>query len=275
MAASREHDKLGRKLYRQLKRASLDYGLFTPGDHVLACLSGGKDSYTMLAMMRELQRRVPFDLRITAFHLDQKQPGYPADVMADYLASQDIPHVIQEADTYSIVMEKLAPDATPCSLCSRLRRGIIYKRARELGCNKIALGHHRDDSIETLLLNLLHTGSLEAMPAIYTTDDGEFEVVRPLIYCAEDDIEAYSVAAGFPIIPCNLCGSIEGRRGWTKQLLTHIEQTVPQARGSLLAAMKNVKPSHLLDLGLQERLGVRAEDEDDVLRLVTNRPATE
>ncbi len=276
-ATSIQNEKLSRKLYKLFKRASLDYGLFAPGDHVLACLSGGKDSYTMLALMRELQRRVPFELRITAFHLDQKQPGYPAGVMADYLAAQDVPHVVMEEDTYSVVTEKLAPEATPCSLCSRLRRGIIYTKARELGCNKIALGHHRDDSIETLLLNMLHSGSLQGMPAIYTTDDGEFEVIRPLIYCAEADIEAYSVAAGFPIIPCNLCGSIEGRRAWAKGLITHIEQTVPQARNSLLAAMQHVKPTHLLDVDLQERLGerVNSEDDDDILRLVTNRPASE
>lgn len=273
---TQERDKLHRRLYNRLKRASLDFGLFRPGDHILACLSGGKDSYTMLDLMRGLQARVPFDLTITAFHLDQAQPGYPVGIMETYLVEQGIPHVIRREDTYSVVTEKLAPDATPCSLCSRLRRGIIYSQARALGCNKIALGHHRDDSLETLLLNLFHAGKMQAMPAVYTTDDGAFEVIRPMIYCAESEIERYAELAGYPIIPCNLCGSVEGRRKWAKRLLTDIEGTVPGVRGSMLAALQNISPTHLLDRDLLERLddhGVPERDEDDILRLVTNRPA--
>ncbi len=274
-------EQLQLRLYSRVKRAVLDHALLAPDDHILVCLSGGKDSYTMLAMLLEMQRRVPFPFRLTAFHLDQRQPGYPEGVIDDYLARLKVPHLIWREDTYGVVVDKLAPEATPCSLCSRLRRGIIYKHARELGCNRIALGHHRDDSVETLLLNMLHTGQIQGMPAQYTTDDGEFQVIRPLIYCAEDEIAAYAKASAFPIIPCNLCGSVEGRRKWVKQLLTHIEQTVPQARHSLLASMQHVRPTHLLDLELLERLGARdagagvaPEHEDDILRLVSNRPAS-
>lgn len=271
-------DKITQRLHHRVKRASLDYGLIAPNDHVLVCLSGGKDSYTLLSLLRAMQKRLPFPLTLTAFHLDQGQPGYPPDTMRRYLEAQDVPHRILAKDTYSVVKQKVAPDATPCALCSRMRRGIIYKNAQELGCNKIALGHHRDDSIETVLLNMLHAGQLQAMPAKYTTDDGAFEVIRPLILCAEEEIEAYATAQGFPIIPCNLCGSHEGRRTWVKRLLTQIEETVPQARGSLLASLQNVRPSHLLDTSLHEALAAHKdmphEEEDDILRLVSNRPAT-
>lgn len=270
-------DKLTKRLYNRFKRACLDHALIEPGDHILTCLSGGKDSYTMLSMLRALQARVPFDFQITVFHLDQAQPGYPAGMMEDYLAEQGVAHIVMREDTYSVVKEKLDEDATPCSLCSRLRRGIIYTQARALGCNKIALGHHRDDSVETLLLNMFHTGQMQGMPASYRTDDGEFTVIRPLIYCAEEEIAQYAVLMAYPIIPCNLCGSIEGRRKWVKRLLDDIEQTVPQVRHSLLASMQNVRASHLLDQDLKQRLGlpegVSPEDEDDILRLVTNRPA--
>lgn len=269
-------EKLSKRLYSKLKRASLDHALVEPDDHILVCLSGGKDSYTMLAMLREMQRRVPFSFELTAFHLDQNQPGYPVGIMEDYLRAADVAHEVVSEDTYSVVTEKLAPEATPCSLCSRLRRGIIYTRAKAHGCNKIALGHHRDDSIETLLMNMFHTGQMQAMPAKYTTDDGTLEVIRPLIYCAEADIEQYSQLAGFPIIPCNLCGSHEGQRRFVKQLLSQLEETIPQVRNSMLAATQNVRATHLLDVSLLERLGLREVDEgeDDIARLVTNRPAS-
>ena len=266
-----------RRLFLRLKKASLEHRLIEPGDHILVCLSGGKDSYTLLSLMLEFQRHVPFAFDMTAFHLDQKQPGYPQGVMEAYLATLPVDRKIVAQDTYAVVQEKLPQGATPCSLCSRMRRGIIYTHARALGCTKIALGHHRDDSLETLLLNLFHAGQMQAMPASYTTDDGQFRVIRPLIYCAEDEIARYAQAMAFPIIPCTLCGSVEGRRAWVKSLLTHIELTVPQARQSMLAALQNVRPSHLLDLDLLERLDpegtARLDAQDDILRLVSNSPS--
>lgn len=239
--------QLSNRLRKQVTQASGEFDLLEEGDHVLACLSGGKDSYTMLALLRDIRARAPFDFRLTAFHLDQEQPGYPHGIIDDYLASLDIPYLVCERDTYSIVVDTLDDDTTPCSLCSRMRRGIIYSAAEELGCNKIALGHHRDDSLETLLLNLLHGGRMQAMPAKYTTDDGRFEVIRPLIYLAEDEIAEYAGLMEFPIIPCNLCGSLQTRRQWAKELLDQIEETVPHARNNMLAALGNIHPSHLLD----------------------------
>ncbi|QDG53814.1 tRNA 2-thiocytidine(32) synthetase TtcA [Persicimonas caeni] len=239
--------QLSSRLRKQVTQASGDFGLLEPDDHVLVCLSGGKDSYTMLALLRDIRARAPFNFQLTAFHLDQEQPGYPHGIIDEYLESLDIPYLVRERDTYSIVVDTLPEGATPCSLCSRMRRGIIYTTAEELGCNKIALGHHRDDSLETLLLNLTHAGRMQAMPAKYTTDDGRFEVIRPLIYLAEDEIAEYAELMEFPIIPCNLCGSVQTRRKWAKRLLDQIEQTVPEARNNMLAALGNVHPSHLLD----------------------------
>ncbi len=272
-------DALTTRLIARLRRASLDHRILEPYDHILVCLSGGKDSYTMLALLRQMQRSLPFDLKLTALHLDQRQPGYPEGVMKAYLEEIDVPHVVLSEDTYSMVTDTLDEDATPCSLCSRLRRGIIYTEAERLGCNKIALGHHRDDSIETLMLNLIYSGQLQAMPARYTTDDGRFHVVRPLIYCAQETIAAYADLMDFPIIPCNLCGSHEGQRKWVKGLLTQIEDVAPHARNSMLAALQNVRTTHLLDVDLRDALadvGQRADvdDDDDILRLVTNQPAT-
>ena len=282
---SEELERLTKRLYARFKQASLEHAIVEPGDHVLVCLSGGKDSYTMLSLLRAMQRHVPFEFELTAFHLDQRQPGYPEGVMREYLTAEGIAHVLVSQDTYSVVTEKLDAEATPCSLCSRLRRGIIYAQAEALGCTKIALGHHREDSIETLLLNLLYAGQMQAMPARYTTDDGRFAVIRPLIYCAEEEIARYAELHGFPIIPCNLCGSHEGERKWVRGLLSRIEAHVPQARNSMLAALKNVRASHLLDLELQERLNAPSaglseggapdhHSGEDILRLVTNRPAT-
>jgi len=248
--SNEEIHKLTRRIHHRMGRAIKDFELLEEGDRVLVCLSGGKDSYTLLALLKELRERAPVRFDLVAFHLDQKQPGYPVGIMEAYLKSQDIVYEIVEEDTYSVVKEKLAPDATPCSLCSRLRRGLIYRYAEAHKCNKIALGHHRDDSIETLLLNMFHTGQMQGMPAKYTTDDGRFEVIRPLIYIAEDEIARYAEITGFPIIPCNLCGSIEGQRKFMKQLLTDLESTIPHIRHSLLASMQNVRNTHLLDPGL-------------------------
>ena len=254
-----ELDKLSRRLHTRLSRAVRDFDLIGEGDRIMVCLSGGKDSYTLLTLLQAWRAKSPYPFELVAFHLDQRQPGYPEGVMEAYLAEQGIPYVCAAEDTYSVVQEKLAPDATPCSLCSRLRRGIIYGHAEESGCNKIALGHHRDDSAATLLLNLFHAGQLQAMPATYTTDDGRFEVIRPLLYVAEEDIVAFARLMDYPIIPCNLCGSIEGRRQMMGELLDQLEQTIPHVRHSILAAMGNVRTSHLLDRDLQMRLAERGD----------------
>lgn len=248
-----EFEKLSRRIHNRVGRLFKDFKVIDDGDRILVCLSGGKDSYTLLTMLQEFQAKAPIDFSLVAFHLDQKQPGYPEGLMEDYLSALDIEYAVVEEDTYSVVKEKLDPGATPCSLCSRLRRGIIYSQAEEFGCNKIALGHHRDDSVETLLLNLFHTGQMQGMPAIYTTDDGRFDVIRPLMYVAEEDIARYAELMEYPIIPCNLCGSIEGRRKMMKRLLDELEQTIPHARNSVLAAMQNVRTTHLLDPDLIDR----------------------
>ena len=245
-------DKLSNKLRKQVVEASGEFGLLEPDDHVLVCLSGGKDSHTMLSLLLDIQARAPFDFELTAFHLDQKQPGYPEGVMEDYLATIDVPRRVVGQDTYSVVQEKLPEWATPCSLCSRMRRGIIYANARELGCNKVALGHHRDDSIETLLMNLFHSGRMQAMPGIFTNDEGDLEVIRPLIYLAEDDIAEFAELKDYPIIPCTLCGSTRTQRDFVKGLLDDLEEDIPQVRGNIMAAIGNVKTSHLLDLALED-----------------------
>ncbi len=245
-----DFERLKKRIDVRFGRACRDFRLVEDGDKVLVCLSGGKDSYTLLTLLEEMKARVAFDFELVAFHLDQKQPGYPEGLMASYLEQGDTPWVVLEEDTYSVVQEKLAPEATPCSLCSRMRRGLIYSVAEEHGCNKIALGHHRDDSVETLLLNMFHAGQMQGMPAIYTTDDGRFDVIRPLIYVAEEDIAQFAEAKEYPIIPCNLCGSVEGRRKMMKRLLDELEQTIPHVRNSLLASMQNVRRTHLLDQSL-------------------------
>ena len=255
-----ELDKLERRLASAMGRAIAEFSLIEEGDHLLVCLSGGKDSYTLLDLLLRAQRRAPVAFEITAFHLDQKQPGYPEGVLRDYLEEVGVPFEICAEDTYSVVKEKLDPGATPCSLCSRLRRGIIYTRAEALKCNKIALGHHRDDSVETLLLNLFHAGQMQGMPARYTTNDGRFEVIRPLIYADEDSIREYAKLRGFPIIPCNLCGSIQGRRKMMGDLLDQLEQKIPDIRNSILAAMSNIRPSHLLDRSLWDPQSVQVCD---------------
>ena len=237
-----------KKIQRKTAIACTDHGLLKDGDHVMVCLSGGKDSYTLLNMLIYLQGKAPVDFKITAFHLDQNQPGYPIGIMEDYLKNMGIEYICKSENTYDIVQEKIPQGKTTCSLCSRLRRGIIYTTAEKLGCNKIALGHHRDDTIETLMMNLFHTGQLKAMPAIYTTDDGRFEVIRPMVYVPENWIIEYSEQMKFPIIPCNLCGSQQTQRVFVKGLLNDLEKTIPHVRQSMLSALKNVKDSHLMNL---------------------------
>ena len=224
-------------------------------------MSGGKDSYTLFHLLVQLVPRLPFPVELIAVHLDQKQPGYDGAGLRAYLAGSGQRFEILAEDTYSVVTEKLPDSATYCSLCSRLRRGILYTAAERLGCTKIALGHHRDDSLETFLLNLFYSGKLQAMPAGYRTDDDRFDVIRPLIDCAEADIAAFAASRAFPIIPCNLCGSQDGlKRDAMTALLAELERTNPHVRSVMLNALRNVRPTHLLDRDLARAWAERADD---------------
>ena len=239
------------KLLRTMQRTIVSYGLIAPGDRLMVAVSGGKDSYTMLDLLCAAQKRAPFRFELIAVHLDQGQPGYDGKPLADWLAAFGAPYEILREDTYSIVKQLVSEGDTYCAPCSRLRRGVLYSAAERLGCNKIALGHHREDTLQTLLLNLLYAGKLQAMPAKYRTDDGRFEVIRPLMDCAERDIAAHALAAGYPILPCNLCGSQDGlRRQQVESLLAQLETTIPDVRQVMLHAIKNVRPSHLLDISV-------------------------
>lgn len=239
--------RLEKRLLSLLGQASAEFGLIEPNDRIMVAVSGGKDSFGLLYLLREVQKKAPFDFSIIAVNLDQKQPGFPQDVLPNYLAREGYDFRIIEEDTYSIVKEKVPEGKTYCSLCSRLRRGILYNVAEELGATKLALGHHRDDAIETLLLNLFYSGQTKAMPAKLRSDDGRNTVIRPLIYCAESDLAELARMKQFPIIPCNLCGSQENlKRQEIKELIATLEQTNPKLRGNLLASLKNVRMTHLL-----------------------------
>lgn len=221
------------------------------GDTILVCMSGGKDSYTMLMMLLALQERAPVNFKLIAMNLDQKQPNFPEHILPAYLEQLGVDFRIVEADTYSIVKEKIPEGKTTCSLCSRLRRGIIYKVAHELGANKIALGHHRDDIVQTLFLNMFFGSKLKAMPPKLNTNKGEFMVIRPLAYCAEKDIASYARGMGFPIIPCDLCGSQENlQRQKVKDMLNAWELEQPGRINNIFRAITNVEPSHLADINL-------------------------
>ncbi|HEX6734098.1 MAG TPA: tRNA 2-thiocytidine(32) synthetase TtcA [Azonexus sp.] len=248
MTASNTLLKLRRHLESRTGKAIGDYNMIEDGDTVLVCCSGGKDSYTLLAMLQALQQRAPIRFRLVAMNLDQKQPGFPADVLPRYFESLGIEHRIVEADTYSVVKEKIPEGKTTCSLCSRLRRGIIYRTAKELGANKIALGHHRDDMVHTLFLNMLFGGKLKAMPPKLVTDDGAHVVIRPLAYCAEADIAKFARGMEFPIIPCNLCGSQENmQRQKIREMMQDWDRRYPGRTEAVFTAMQNVVPSHLAD----------------------------
>ncbi len=258
---STNFNRLRGRLEQHVGRAIGDYNMIEEGDTVMVCMSGGKDSYTLLEILRTLQKRAPIDFRLIAMNLDQKQPGFPDHVLPDYFKSIGVEYRIETQDTYSIVKEKIPEGKTTCSLCSRLRRGIIYRVAGELGANKIALGHHRDDMIETLFLNMFFGGKLKAMPPKLVTDKGDHVVIRPLAYCAEKDIARFARGMEFPIIPCNLCGAQENlQRQNIKEMLTAWERQYPGRSQTIFTAMQNVKPSHLLDGNLFDFKGIKVGD---------------
>jgi len=243
--------RLESRLRSQVGKAIEDYGMIVAGDRVMVCLSGGKDSYAMLSLLLALQRAAPVSFELVAVNLDQKQPGFPAHVLPDYLAAIGVPFHILEQDTYSVVRRVIPIGKTTCGLCSRLRRGALYSFAAEHGYTKIALGHHLDDIMETLFLNLFFGGTLKAMPPKLRSDDGRNVVIRPLAYCRESELARYARAMDFPLIPCNLCGSQENlQRKEIKAMLADWERRFPGRVESIAAAMGNVAPSQLMDKGL-------------------------
>lgn len=253
LALDIEQEKLVRRLRKKVWDVQEEFGLIEPGDKVMVCLSGGKDSYTMLDMLLHVQRSRRHDFEIIAVNLDQKQPGFPEEVLPRYLESIGVAYRIIERDTYSIVVEKVPEGKTMCSLCSRLRRGTLYTTAEEIGATKIALGHHREDVLETFFLNLFFSGKIEAMPAKYRTDDGKHVVIRPMVYCRESDIAAYAALQQFPIIPCNLCGSQPNmQRKVIKEMMRKWEEQFPDRTEIMLTALKNVSPSHLFDKSIYD-----------------------
>lgn len=262
MENSKNLQRLKKRLEGDVGKAIADYNMIEHGDTLLVCISGGKDSYAMLSMLMAMQQRAPVDFRLIAMNLDQKQPGFPADVLPNYLAGLGIEYRIVEQDTYSIVKEKIPEGKTTCSLCSRLRRGVIYRTAKELGANKIALGHHRDDIVHTLFLNLLFGGKLKAMPPKLVTDDGAHVVIRPMAYCGESDIAKFARGMVFPIIPCNLCGSQKNlQRQKIREMMADWDQRYPGRTESVFTALQNIVPSHLADNAVFDFKGLRVGNE--------------
>jgi len=246
-----DFNKLTKRLRRNTAEAIVDFNMIADGDRVMVCLSGGKDSYTMLDMLLSLQRKAPVSFTLRAVNLDQKQPNFPEHILPEYLQSVGVEYDVIERDTYSVVKRVIPEGKTTCGLCSRLRRGTLYGYAEEHGFNRIALGHHRDDIIETLFLNMFHGGSLQAMPPKLRSNDGKNVVIRPLAYCKEKDIERYAQQKQFPIIPCDLCGSQPNlQRQNIKQMLTQWDKTNPGRVESIFTALTNVKPSQLADRDL-------------------------
>ncbi len=248
-----------RRLKQALGRAVTDFGMIDEGDRIMVCLSGGKDSYTLLDLLLALRKKAPVRFELVAVNLDQKQPGFPAGVIPAYLERLGVDYHVIEEDTYRIVREKVPPGKTTCSLCSRLRRGILYAFAEKIGATKIALGHHRDDIVETFFLNMFFNGKLKAMPPKLRSDDGRHVVIRPLAYCREADIARYSVARQHPVIPCNLCGSQDGlQRQEVKKMLAEWEALAPGRSEMILRSLGSVVPSHLMDRQWFDFSGLRA-----------------
>ena len=257
--AEYEANKLKKRLRRQVGEAIGDYGLIEPGDRVMACMSGGKDSYALLDILLSLKDRAPFAFEVIAVNLDQKQPGFPADVLPRYLEARGVPHRIVTQDTYSVVKRVIEDGDTMCSLCSRLRRGVLYRVAGEIGATKIALGHHRDDILATFFLNLFFGGKLKTMPPKLASDDGKHVVIRPLAYVRERDLARYAGLMAFPIIPCNLCGSQEHlQRRQVAEMLRDWEKKHPGRSESIFNALAKIVPSHLMDRTLFDFSAVRA-----------------
>ena len=256
--AEYEAGKLAKRIRRQVGEAIVDFNMIEEGDKVMVCLSGGKDSHAMLDVLMSLQQKAPVEFELIAVNLDQKQPGFPEHVLPEYLRGRGVPFKIIEQDTYSVVKRVIPEGQTMCSLCSRLRRGVLYRVASELGCTKIALGHHRDDILATFFLNLFHGGQLKAMPAKLRSDDGKHVVIRPLAYVAEADLAAYAEVKRFPIIPCTLCGSQENlQRKQIGEMLREWERKSPGRVESMLRALTEVRPSHLLDRQLFDFMNMK------------------
>ena len=251
MGKEDESVKVTRRIRKAVWKVNEDYGIVSEGDKIMVCLSGGKDSYTMLDILMHIQKSPLLNFEIVAVNLDQKQPGFPEHILPDYFKKIGVNYKIVEKDTYSVVVDKIPEGKTMCSLCSRLRRGILYSVAEELGCNKVALGHHREDIMETLFLNMFYSGRIETMPPKYKTDNGKHTVIRPLAYCKEADIDAYSKIKQFPIIPCNLCGTQEGmQRQAVKDMLSEWDRKSPGRKEIIFKSIKNIAPSHMLDKDL-------------------------
>ena len=256
--ADYEAGKLAKRIRRQVGEAIADFKMIEDGDRIMVCLSGGKDSHALLDVLLALQPKAPVRFELVAVNLDQKQPGFPAHVLPEYLDSLGVPYKIVEQDTYSVVKRVVPEGKTMCSLCSRLRRGVLYRVADEIGATKIALGHHRDDILATFFLNLFHGGQLKAMPAKLRSDDGKHIVIRPLAYVAEDDLVAYAEQKAFPIIPCSLCGSQENlQRKVVGEMLAEWERKNPGRIESIMRALSEVRPSHLLDRKLFDFPGLK------------------
>jgi tRNA 2-thiocytidine biosynthesis protein TtcA len=262
-SVSRKEQHNARKLHKRLRRlvgmAIADFKMIEDGDRVMVCLSGGKDSYALLDILRNLQAHAHTQFDLVAVNLDQKQPGFPEEVLPRYLSAIDMPFRIVEQDTYSVVKRVIAEGKTTCSLCSRLRRGVLYRVAGELGATKIALGHHRDDILETLFLNLFYGGKLKTMPPKLVSDDGRNIVIRPLAYCKEKDLAEYAEIENFPIIPCNLCGSQKNmQRQAVKEMLQQWDKKFPGRLETMFTSLQNIQPSHLADPRLYNFAGLKA-----------------
>lgn len=272
---SLEYNKLQKRLRREVGKAIFDFNMIEDGDKVMLCLSGGKDSYTLLDILLNLQRAAPINFEIIAVHLDQKQPDYPAHVLPDYLETLGIPFYILEKDTYSIVKEVLPEGKTMCSLCSRLRRGNLYGFAEQIGANKVALGHHRDDIMETLFLNMFYGGKLKTMPPKLLSDDKKNIVIRPLAYCKEKDIARYAEHKQFPIIPCNLCGSQDNlQRKVIKDMLQSWDKQHPGRLDIMFKSLQNVVPSHLADTKLFDFENLQRQTDNKKLQVINLAPDT-